>query len=181
MKNKPFKKLLECHLSKEAFYEKARELAKFNSQKEEIELSKKEVNADFQAQLKKCDLDINRAHKAVSSGKEWRNVECQWKFDIPKNTKTLFRRDTGETINQKEISAEDRQMLLEMDFEKAPKRLEAAPDDSIVNAEVIEDEDGGPKEPEGPAPPPEETEGEDGTPSRETRESGCCYEEEDVA
>ncbi len=57
---------------------------------------------------------------------EARTGESSWRFDFMKNEKNLIREDTGEVVETKPMTDEERQIALEMGDQKEPETAEVA-------------------------------------------------------
>lgn len=69
--------------------------------------------------------DINRAKKerarlghVIDSGEEPRMVRCHWQEDFAKNVWRLVRQDTGEQVDTRAMTADDRQEALSIEPEQ---------------------------------------------------------------
>jgi len=65
--------------------------------------------ADFTAQQKKIEANINVLSRTVSQGKEYRNVKCKLVVDYTIGKKELIKLDTFEIIKTETVSQNDRQ------------------------------------------------------------------------
>lgn len=66
------------------------------------------------AQIKPREQAVERLVTVIDTKEETREVECDWRFDWPKGVKVLYRTDTMEEIERKEISEDERQIQLEL-------------------------------------------------------------------
>lgn len=107
------KKCLPVKLTKEELASISKQLSRENIEKEQVDNSKKEVMADFTAQIKRHESSISRLSLLISKEEEYRDVDCVWELDFKKNIKVLRRVDTKEIIDEKDITQEDRQRKLE--------------------------------------------------------------------
>jgi hypothetical protein len=74
-------------------------LAKHNQDLAEIEGQKKRVMADFGAKIQGEESNIGELSRKVSSGYEFRNIECVVTYHDPtQGKKTIVRTDTGEVV-----------------------------------------------------------------------------------
>lgn len=113
IKGDVFEKHLSCDLTEEELSKCSKELARDSIELRETEESKKEVVSDFAAKTKGLESGISRNSRKVSTGMEWRNVDCQWLFDFSAGYKRLIRTDTGEELEALvKVSDNDRQAML---------------------------------------------------------------------
>lgn len=111
---------LKVIFTREERAEFALELARANQKADELDLKKKEVASKIKAEIEENLKDINVLAKKVNDGYEFRDVEVDYIMDSPKaGLKTVFRRDTGERVRECKMSDEDRQMVLDMEEDKA--------------------------------------------------------------
>ena len=90
-------------------------LARNNQEWAEVELEKKVANADFQSRINRFKSEIEVVSLKISTGVEYRNVDCKYTFNVPKkDMKTLTRTDTGQKVSEERLNSEDVQMLLEL-------------------------------------------------------------------
>lgn len=106
-KSKIFKDTLKVILTKEETAAYSEQLAKDSIDLRENEEHKKEVAANFTADSKKLETSISSLSRKVSSGEEWRPVDCQWLFNFKTGKKRKVRLDTGEELRGEELRVED--------------------------------------------------------------------------
>jgi hypothetical protein len=104
---------LPVKLSEEELKDRAKDLAKENSDKVQAELQKKDATAQLTATIKSCDTNISRLAKAINTGVEYREVECTWEYDFKKGVKTLKRNDTSEIVKRETITESERQVRIQ--------------------------------------------------------------------
>lgn len=112
--SKPCEEYLQCILTDQELITKSRELAKANEDLADVEAKKKDVMADFTAQQKKHEANIGVLSRIVSTGKEYRNVKCEWQFHYDKGRKMLRRMDTDDIIRTEEITQKERQVAVQL-------------------------------------------------------------------
>ena len=100
---------LPVKLTQEEIIEFAKSLAKTTNELRDCEARKMEVTSQFAADLKKLKATTDSISIKISNGYEYREVECSWDFDYKGDTKTLYRKDTGETVRTTQLTIEDRQ------------------------------------------------------------------------
>lgn len=100
---------LPVKLTEDELSDRSKSLAKHYQDRAVADLQRKEVAAQLAATIKKHDSQISILAQAINTGTEWREVTCEWQYDWPDGKKRLFREDTEELIETKEITAEERQ------------------------------------------------------------------------
>lgn len=93
-------------------------LAELYGEYGDAELRKKASADRFKEELEELDGRIAHLARIVRSGEEYRTVECKWRYLFDVNTKELVRMDTGEIVETAAITAEERQLMLQIDQEK---------------------------------------------------------------
>jgi hypothetical protein len=100
---------LPVMLTIEEHLDRSQKLAKANQDGVEIEAKKKDIVADFAAQLKKIEATLGALSRIVASGKEYRDVKCQWTYNYTQGFKELRRLDTMEVVKHQELTQQERQ------------------------------------------------------------------------
>ena len=99
MRQKTFKKMLECKLTTEEHLKKSMELSKtldsIDAAEDKLEMAKSQIKSDITS----LEATKNKLKKIVSSGVEFREVECDIVYDWDANTKSIIRPDTGEVVD----------------------------------------------------------------------------------
>ncbi|MCK5236445.1 MAG: hypothetical protein KAR06_05600 [Deltaproteobacteria bacterium] len=108
-------KVLPVKLTQEEVLHYSKELAKETQDLEEIEKRKKDVMADFGSQILKHKSEVGVLSRKISTGEEYRDIECEWNFDWKDGRKRLYRTDTGELLQTDKISDYERQQKLDLD------------------------------------------------------------------
>ena len=112
-------KNLPCDLTREEVAVYSEELAKITSMQAEIEEEKKEVLSDFTAKLNKCIADGRVLARKITTRKEDRHIECDLDFDYTKGLVYTVRTDTGQTIDQRKLTDDERQERLDLEGEES--------------------------------------------------------------
>jgi len=94
--------------------ELARNIAKTNEQEDQ----KKSVMSAFKDRLDRLSLDTRVLARKVETGRDYREVECFWTFDIERAKATLFRSDTAESVEERKMT--DDEMQAALPFKEAP-------------------------------------------------------------
>lgn len=155
-----FRKELQCNLTGEELDTYRDELARLTTEEIEIEGAKKEAVSEFGAKLQRCVAARRLLATKISTKKEYRQVEVEWVKHFEQNCATLIRLDTGEVVDTRPLTVEERQRELDLQTPEpeADERAEtlAGELDSMQEGEtegetIIEDEAGnGETEPEFP-------------------------------
>jgi hypothetical protein len=127
----PLKKSLICTLSDEERRNYGIELATTLEAIEEVEDEKKK-NADrFKDRIAGLQGKADDIRQKVSSGQEWRDVECSVIYNEPvEGRKQIVRNDTGEVVATEWMTDSEKQFTLPLD----------SPDDTDADAVEVESE-----------------------------------------
>lgn len=95
----------------------------------------------WKARIEAQEIEQSRLSEIVTNGKEERQVACSWAFECSgvdsatgeriyhPEKKALIRDDTGEVVEVRDITSDDRQMAL------LPEETEAEPEDEQLEVE----------------------------------------------
>jgi len=111
--DKRIKRNLSVELTRDELLTISRELAKANQDLSSLMNQKKEANASFGARQKMSEGLIDDLSLKISTGKEYRDVDCEITFDQKALKKIIHRVDTGEIIERVKMTTEDFQTELE--------------------------------------------------------------------
>ena len=103
-------RILNCKLTEHELMERGEELAAELKGVAELIRERAAINA----QIKPREQAVERLVTVFDTKEEAREVECDWRFDWPKGVKVLYRTDTFEEIERKEITEAERQIQLEL-------------------------------------------------------------------
>jgi len=119
---------LPVDLNEEEIADRGRAMAKSVSEKAGLQEEKKSATADINAKIKACGEVIRKLSEIISGGKEDREVSCEVKKDFDSNTVTVVRDDTGEVVEERPLTVDERQenMFPHRD-PKAPKKGKGKP------------------------------------------------------
>lgn len=106
---------LPCVLTREELEDRSRRLAAAVQSQAELEKEKKAINDQLKARETAFDAEITNMSGQITSGKEYRQVECSWEFDWKAGVKTFTRTDTGEKLNTQRITEDERQARITED------------------------------------------------------------------
>ena len=100
---------LPVELTDEEIMGKAKELAKLQQDKQAQEEQAKSAAATFKDRIASAVARISILSRDISNGYEYRDVDCQWRYDWKAGKKELTRLDTMSTVRTEEITAAERQ------------------------------------------------------------------------
>lgn len=104
---------LRCAFTHDELVEQAKRLAEANRQKQRLEDDKKNVVAEYTSRIATQTLEVAVLSEKVTNGYEHRDVECRVVYDEPKaGMKTIYRNDTGEKVDERQMNDEERQLKL---------------------------------------------------------------------
>ncbi len=103
---------LYCTLTEREHRDRAETLARTVRERNTITEDKKAAAAEFKAQVDDRTQQIDKLAEVVRSGKELRDVDCEWRFDFKKNEKSLVRFDTKEVVRRLTLTKRELQIEL---------------------------------------------------------------------
>jgi len=104
--------------------QESRKLANTVPQIANLEREAQSSKKQWQSRIDLVQVEQNRLSGIVSEGKEERSVECEWVYEcsgidavtkdriVHPEKKALFRKDTGELVEVREITSDERQISL---------------------------------------------------------------------
>lgn len=100
---------LQCTLTESELLARGAALAEAELQIERLKLKRADVSAEIKAQR-----ELRRELAGViDTGTERRDVRCVWIEDFSKNCFRLIRQDTGEEVDTRAMTADDRQLAMD--------------------------------------------------------------------
>lgn len=139
----------------------AGQLARRNTEAAELEDRKKQVVSDFSAQITAAKAEISRLARLYSNGHEYRNIDCEVRFNDPASGRaTIVRLDTGEVVKVRAMTGDELQQSLPFEPPATPPEPEPEPnrypvraliEGEVIDAEVVEPEPEAAPEPLAPA------------------------------
>lgn len=103
---------LKVILSDEEKTTRTAQLLQVMNTKDHKKLEFDSVRKTFNATDKDLDKEISRLRTVVDTGAEWRDVECEQKFDYGRGMVDLYRVDTGAFVRSRVMKQEERQAEL---------------------------------------------------------------------
>jgi len=98
--------MLPCQLNDKEKIEYGLKQAEALQKMEEAENKKKEFDSQIKADIEKYEAAAHEIGHKLTSGKEYRDVECVIDYDFKEKTRTWNRKDTGEEVKQDIIPEE---------------------------------------------------------------------------
>ncbi len=105
---------LRCVLTSVEFEQRAHQLATMEKQSGDMKIDHKKRRAEILAEKNEIEGSIRRKARDVRTKTEERAVECEWRADFKKNVVELIRTDSGDTIDTRKLTDEDRQRQLDL-------------------------------------------------------------------
>lgn len=104
--------------------DKGKELATACTRKQDAEDAKKAAASQHKATCDRCEADVSLLTSIVGSGSVHRDVRCAWIMNDPtQGSKTLYRLDTEEPVETRDMTGKDLQTVMEsVDNEAAASR-----------------------------------------------------------
>jgi len=104
---------LSCELNEVEWQNRARELAQAHKETEQQKERKKSVMAELGADVKIAEAKETKLANIVATKSEQRDVTVEIKYDYEKGRVSKTRTDTGEEIDNREMTDDERQSQLE--------------------------------------------------------------------
>ena len=104
------KRWLKCEFTDAERRAIADDLARAVSDKGTAEKEKKAVDSQFKSRIDACDSTINLKATQLRSGYEHRSVECLIERDFEARTAKVWRKDTDELLEDRELRPDEAQM-----------------------------------------------------------------------
>ncbi len=108
----PFFERLPCKLDAQELLLKAKSLSQLLCDKGNVELEKKDANADFKRRLDAIETRVCELGLEVRTGREYRDVQCVERADYQDNRVEIIRVDTGEVVRMRPLEVHERQESL---------------------------------------------------------------------
>lgn len=138
-----FTESLRVRLTDTEIREKGQELARASQELTQAESDKKEVMAQFTAQITARKATIANLSTIIANGYEFRPIECYWKMNHPDSgRKSIIREDTFEIVRTAIMTSDDAQKSLFADEEAKTDPLQPPDEDPMPPAEDPSEEIG---------------------------------------
>lgn len=105
---------LKCILTEDETRLYGMDLARSNASKDESEERKKEVDAQLKAEIESHSTRALNLARKINNGYEYRDVECVTDLNFTKNSATVTRLDTGEVVEKRAMTDDERQTGLDL-------------------------------------------------------------------
>jgi hypothetical protein len=120
------KRILEVQLLSQERLAIAEENARLGNEKDQLEDNKKAAASRYKAQIEDVEARIRLNNTYVSTGRRDKEVTCEWLYEVAgfdssgcliehADKKTLVRTDTGESVEIRDISENERQAALPLE------------------------------------------------------------------
>jgi len=108
------KRALRCNLKDEERLELGQRLAREQQNLAQTEDRKAEVASTIKAEIEAHRATINALSRTLNNGYDYRDVDCDIILNFESNAVMLVRVDTGEVVESRAMSAEERQRELDL-------------------------------------------------------------------
>ena len=98
-----------CRLTTTETVERGQELDRQEEKYQRIDTEKKSVAKRFTGELEEAGMEIARLAGIITAGKEPRQIECEIVADPVRLVIAYVRTDTGEEVESRPMTAEERQ------------------------------------------------------------------------
>ena len=95
---------LSCVLTREELLEVGDRMAQAQQDLAEVQQRRKEVVSQLKADEELCNARLNKAGSMISTRREVRGVACRVIINRTRGTRTVYRMDTGETVEHGPLS-----------------------------------------------------------------------------
>lgn len=120
VKVQAFERNLKCELSKDELVIKGRRAAVIAEQAELIKAELEAQKKQAKARLEECSAEVARLNSEIREGAVWRGVPCETRFIYRTGEVQEVRRDTGEVLSVRAMTASERQVELPFEPESTP-------------------------------------------------------------
>lgn len=108
----PFYERLPCVLDAQEQLLKSKSLAQLLCDQSNVEMEKKDANADFKRRLDAISTRMGELGLEVRTGREYREVPCTERADYRDGRVEIIRMDTGEVVRMRALEPHERQERL---------------------------------------------------------------------
>ena len=115
-------KSLKCQLTSDELLAAGLSLAEALEREEALENEKKAVTDQFKAQITEVTAQVTVKRNLVQNKYEYRPTDCEEIHDFTKSVVNIYRLDTGELINQRAMTQDEKQGKLDFDKAEADKK-----------------------------------------------------------
>ena len=104
---------LDCALTDAEVRKRAQEFAGLHERREKVEAKLAKVRKQYKDHLGGLSSKFGSLAKVIASGVEKREVRCSWWRHWPSSTVQLRRDDTGEVLESRTMTTEEKQLAFE--------------------------------------------------------------------
>lgn len=107
---------LQCQFTEEELSSKGRALADKHIEMAQYQADAKDCATQFKAKIAAAEAEASGLSHAISSGYEYRRVDCTVHMDTPSvGRKTIIRDDTGQQVEVEDMTADEMQGSLDLE------------------------------------------------------------------
>jgi uncharacterized FlaG/YvyC family protein len=106
--------------SGEELADKTEEIARKLEERERKEEAKKEITAQYKAEIDTLKNEISLLGTHLRNRYEFRQIRCEVQRDFEKGTVKVYRTDTGELVRERAMSVSERQTELDLNTKEIP-------------------------------------------------------------
>ena len=107
------KEYLRYNFTDAEYLDHARKLGRLNEELARAEERKKSVSAELASMVKTLEDQVSAQSRLVSNGYEYRDIDCEVRFDDPeRGKKRVVRLDTGEVVREAFMTGNELQETL---------------------------------------------------------------------
>jgi hypothetical protein len=119
-KPQTYVRTLPCHLTDDELLQRADQLSRKLAEVEQLQEQKAASASDFKARIEKADEEVSSLARMVRTKEQERPVECLSRKDFARNMVVETRADTGEVVDERAMSPEERQEAM---FDETDKEV----------------------------------------------------------
>jgi len=108
------KEYLKCLLTEAEMKKEAEKMAYCFSQLSELEATLKSAKKRIESDIARVEAELSLSVEKYRSGFEMKNIDCRVDKDFQTNTVRVIRLDTFETIRERAMTADERQMEMDL-------------------------------------------------------------------
>jgi hypothetical protein len=106
------RRFLTCQLTEEEIRAAAEAMARYHDDKQELEEQITSIKAEFKAKIEQCEANIRAQKRLVRDKRETRPVDIEITSNFTDCTVTTTRLDTGEIIEDRKMTGDERQLRI---------------------------------------------------------------------
>ena len=109
MKEETCHKMCKYEFDEKEKREIAAQMAEASAKSQDLEIEKKEVAATIKARIETNTKELHELGKQYRDGYEWRSLECRREYDYEGGMVRVYRKDTGEIVEERGMTTSERQ------------------------------------------------------------------------